>query len=490
MKKVILSAAALMICGFAFAQTPATPQQAEVIGALTGAAVGANTGQSQQNGNDNRVQVMQAGTSQSASTYQSDGSGSGGNLTWISQIGAVSSASGVENNAEVHQMGTDNESTTDQQGDYNSALTRQGMNDDGSARNKAWIRQGTNEQAENNAAEINQDGDDNVAKTKQTYDNNEALVNQIGNGNKAFSIQDGGPNGSTGHAAEINQTGDRNESYANQSGNGARNNALVLQLGDDNESQQVQVNTASAGGSQNFASVTQGDGLNDGWTLNGSVWPVLQGLDDITSGGFNGASYGATSYQYQDGTDNEAEVHQFGGGSQNPPGNYAEQHQDGDSNQAFIQQNAYGSASGGANYARQDQDGDNNIAGVAQNGASHKLWQTQTGNENIAMSTQRGECNQVNTHQLGDMNVVNTAQRGQDNGILVVQDGGHSYSVTQNLPNGSPVGMPNGSNSANILQMDPSGVNPGIDCSFNPVLDVNQNYNVPALTINDVCPGC
>jgi hypothetical protein len=491
MKKVILGAAALMIGTFTFAQSITAPVQAEHIGILPGAAPTANSGQSQQNGNDNRVQVMQAGTNQSASTYQSDGSGTGGNLTWISQIGAVSSASGVANNAEVRQMGTENQSTTDQQGDYNSALTKQGLNDDGSAGNMAWIRQGTNEQAQNNAAEINQDGDDNVAKTKQTFDNNEALINQMGDDNKAFSIQNGGPNGTVGHAAQIDQTGDGNEAYSNQSGNGAQNNALVYQLGDNNESQQVQINSASSGGSQNWASVTQGDGARDGWALNGSIWlGQLTSLDDILTGSFNGDSYGATAYQFQDGTDNQAEVHQFGGGSQNPPGNYAEQHQDGDRNDAFIQQNAYGSAAGGANYARQDQDGNNNQAGVAQLGVGHKLFQTQTGNYNIAMSTQRGECNQVNTHQIGDQNVVNTAQRGIDNGILVVQDGGHSYSVTQNLPNGSPVGMPNGHNSVNVLQLGPSGTNPGIDCTFDPALDINQNYNVPGLSIADVCPGC
>ena len=102
----------------------------------------ANTGLSIQNGNDNKVRVRQAGTQQSVYTYQDNGSGIGANLARVRQTGAVSSASGVQNAADVIQSGSENQSTTRQEGDYNSAITKQGQNDDSSANNRGNIRQG------------------------------------------------------------------------------------------------------------------------------------------------------------------------------------------------------------------------------------------------------------------------------------------------------------------------------------------------------------
>lgn len=484
MKKVILSASALILGGMLYAQTPGTPAAAEVIAPLPLSAVGANTGQSTQNGNENKVLVFQAGTSQSASTYQDDGTGTGDNQISIMQTGNVGPLSGVQNSAEARQSGTENQMIINQQGDTNSSLTRQGQNDASSARNTAWVRQGTGQQAQDNAAEVNQDGDDNIAKVKQTFDNSTSLINQTGDGNKAFTNQDAGPNQTDGHAAEMRQTGDDNQAYSFQEGNGARNNAIVVQEGDDNKSYQTQFNSGTAGGATNDALVAQGDGTI-GTNLLGSIWvSQLQALDDITNGSFNGPSVGAIAYQDQIGAGNDAEIHQFGG---QPGGSdYAEQNQLGDDNDAIIVQNAFGSANGSSNYARQDQDGDSNQAGLAQNGSNHKAYQTQKGDLNIAMSTQRGNGNKLNTHQLGDMNVVNTAQRGTDNGILVVQYGGQSYSVQQNLPPGAN----GGNNQVNVFQTTPDGFNPGIDCGFEDPRTEMGNYNTPTLDIQDVCPGC
>ena len=153
MKKAILCAAALMFGTMAFAQVSGAPT-ASAVPALPGAAANANTGESIQNGNDNKVRVRQAGTSQSVYTNQNDGSGSGGNLAAVQQTGLVNPTSGIANLAEVLQSGSANQSTTLQEGDYNNAVTRQGQNDDSSARNKAWIRQGTGQQAESNHAAI------------------------------------------------------------------------------------------------------------------------------------------------------------------------------------------------------------------------------------------------------------------------------------------------------------------------------------------------
>ncbi|KXN98756.1 hypothetical protein LS48_09350 [Aequorivita aquimaris] len=489
MKKVILGAAALMFCGFAFAQrggveTPTAPTGAETITNLS-VDPNANTGQSTQTGDNNRVQVLQVGTSQSASTYQGNGSGIGGNLALITQVGAIQTTSGVRNDAEVHQMGSENKSITDQQGDYNEALTNQGMNDDGSSNNFAWIRQGTNEQAQDNMAEVNQDGDNNVAKTLQTFDGSSALINQVGDGNMAFSKQNAGANLTGGHQSEIWQQGDENKAFQDQKrGNDGNNSALIAQIGDGNEAQQTQENTGGAAAAQNEAFISQGDGTIASDLTTSIYFGRLTSIDDIQNGSYNPGSTDGRAFQNQLGVGNNAELYQNGDATNGS--NYSEQNQTGDDNAAYVIQNLFGNPNGSGNSAWQDQTGNGNQAGIAQNGNTHKAYQFQDGNDNIAMSTQRGECNQVNTHQLGDDNYVQTAQRGMDNGILVVQDGGHSYSVQQNLTDG----MPNGGNSVNVLQLNPNGTDPGIICDF-PDMDTHTgNYGTPGLVIDDVCPGC
>lgn len=227
MKKVILCAAALMFGTVAMAQVSGTPMgggsQPAVtpVAALPGAAAGANTGQSIQNGNDNKVRVRQAGTSQSVLTNQSDGSGTGGNLAQVTQIGLVQSGSGELNLAEVQQQGSANQTTLLQQGDYNEAITRQGSNDDASSGNKARIQQGAvgAQQAESNYAAIDQDGTNNQAQTDQRYDNSDAWTIQVGDANKSMVYQSAGPNGSSGHDALTEQYGNNNESSIHQ-GNG------------------------------------------------------------------------------------------------------------------------------------------------------------------------------------------------------------------------------------------------------------------------------
>ncbi|PVW14512.1 curlin [Marixanthomonas spongiae] len=490
MKKLMLSAAALMIGAIGFAQVTDTDgdlsPSPNVVAPLPNAAAGANTGESVQNGNDNRVWVRQAGTSQSVYTNQSDGSGIGGNLAKVMQTGAVSAASGVANAADTRQQGTENQSNTIQEGDANEAVTRQGMNDDGSTGNKARIRQGTGQQAQDNFAAIDQDGDGNLASTRQTYDNSDAWTQQVGDENKSMIVQNASPNQSDGHYASVEQQGDLNESFVDQRGNGARNSAYLLQVGDENQSKQYQIATDGKGGTGNDALVVQGDGTV-GTNLIGSIWiGQLLPIDNIANGSFNPGSDRAAAFQRQEGAGNDAEAHQFG------EDNYSEQRQTGDNNDAFVVQNAYGNPNGNSNYAKQLQVGNDNQAGIGQNGTGHKAYQRQYDNNNIAMSTQRGQDNLVNTYQDGDFNHATTGQRGQDNQILLVQRGGHSYSVTQNLPNGTPVGMPNGGNVADILQLGPNGdfANDGIDCTFDPEMDLDMDYSIPDISIDDVCPGC
>ena len=496
MKKVILGLSAFFFCAVGFAQvtdtngnSSPTPQAAVVLG---GTSATGNAGESIQNGNDNRVRVRQAGSNQSAYSVQNDGSGDGGNLARIMQTGSVTGASGFANAADVRQSGTANQSTTNQQGDLNEAVTRQGQNDDGSEGNRAYIQQGVANQAESNFAAIDQDGDDNQAYTLQTYDNSDAWTQQVGNDNWSRIRQDAGPNGTDGHIALVEQTGDDNASDIAQSGAGARNSATAVQLGDGNYAKQIQTTTATAGGVGNEALVAQGDG-SVATDLNATIFfGQLDAVDDVTNGGFSGSSFNGIAFQNQSGEGNDAEIHQFG--DDGVDGNYAEQNQGGLSNDTYIIQNAFGNPNGGANYARQDQDDNasNSQAGIAQNGFNHKAYQRQTGDDNNVMSTQRGNGNIMNSYQDGNQNRATTAQRGRDNQIHVVQRGGHSFVGTQNLPNGSPVGAPNGSNVMDILQLGPAGNfhTDAIDCVIPEAMEPMPTPNIGTFNIDKPCPDC
>ncbi len=493
MKKAILCAAALMFGTMAFAQVSGAPT-ASAVPALPGAAAGANTGESIQNGNDNKVRVRQAGTSQSVYTNQNDGSGSGGNLAAVQQTGLVNPTSGIANLAEVLQSGSANQSTTLQEGDYNNAVTRQGQNDDSSARNKALIRQGTGQQAENNHAAIEQDGDDNLARTQQTYDNSDAWTRQIGDGNKSMIIQNAGPNGTTGHEAMNYQEGDRNESSIDQSGAGARNTAVAIQRADDNQAKQLQTTTATAGsGMGNRAGITQGLALGfSAVPVATSTWiEIINDVDGTASGISHSTqdSYGAKAKQTQHGKLQQADIIQFGGTV--GASNYAEQEQaSGWGNEAGISQGHY-QVGDDSNYAKQYQAGDNNRAGIVQEGSGFKALQDQRGHRNKALSYQTGEDNLLNIHQRGNDNRATSAQHGAANAALIVQRGGHSYVAEQNMDLGQ-FDVSAGGNQIDVLQLGPNGdfATDGIDCDFDPPMNLDMNYNIPDLTIDDVCPDC
>lgn len=466
MKKVILCAGALMIGAIGFAQDiPTAPTQATQVAAKTGAAPGANTGEAIQNGVSHKVQVVQIGTENSSGSYQDDGTGTGGNQAFVWQDGNVQpAASGFLNLSEVRQSGTENESTTFQYGDENSALTRQGQNNSASANNKAYIQQGAPvaQQAVGNWAEVVQDGSRNEALTHQTFDNNRALTTQLGLDNKSYIRQIASPNNSVGHAAEADQEGDKNSSYILQEGNGARNNALAIQLGDNNVAEQKQFNTASTGGSENEATIAQGDGYVNTSLLNSIYTGKIHGIvDDVRNGSFNPGSEAGIAFQKQNGAGNDAEIHQFGSGAE--ASNYAEQEQTQDNNEAIIVQNAFGTPVGGGNYAKQTQNGIANRAGIVQNGIDNRADQKQVmGDNNQVYSTQRGNGNMLNTYQTGDGSIATTAQRGVNNATRVYQADGQSFKVEQGLPPGA---IANGSQ-ADVFQVGPNGTHSPITMSW------------------------
>ncbi|SRX76158.1 curlin [Aequorivita antarctica] len=498
MKKVIFCAVALFVGGMTYAQVTdangnvsPTPN---VIAPLAPAPATANTGLSIQNGHENKVRVRQAGTSQSAYTFQDDGTtGFGENKADVRQTGAVSAASGVANAADVRQSGALNSSATRQEGDNNDAVTRQGQLDGSSTANKARIRQGTGQQAQDNFAAIDQNGDNNWASTQQTYDNSDAWTQQTGDNNKSMILQDAGPNQTDGHYAMNQQIGNENESFINQEGNGARNSARTYQVGDGHQAKQYQTATAGSG-SGNDAGIHQGN--QSGLTLSNvaqeSLTQRIAVINDVDASAnpvyYSPPSDYSKALQVQVGDDNSAGIYQIGGdvvGS-----NYGEQVQEGDNNAAGMTQSMHnlGEAS---NYAKQDQDGNDNIAGLVQQGSNNKSYQAQDGNANKSLAHQAGSGHKLNTHQFGDGSVAHAAQHGADNRALIVQYDGQSYSVQQNM-NLGVLDRSAGGNQANILQMGPDGdFGAGaVDCDFDEPVDLDMNYNFPGVSLDDICGGC
>lgn len=482
MKKVIFCAVALMIGAVGLSQTtptaPTAPASAEALPGIIPGLTTANRAHAIQNGSNNKVAVKQIGTSQNAYSDQGDGTGSGGNQARILQTGNVQAASGVKNNAQVMQRGTENQSTQYQFGDKNKALTNQGMNDSGSEKNRALIQQGATgaQQGEKNLAQIDQDGYKNQARTQQRFDKNEAFTDQDGDKNYADIGQNASPNNSKGHAAEITQNGNDNDAWTRQEGNGARNEATAVQFGDDNYSWQEQ-DASAASGNGNNAAVVQGTNVIN--PLAASIDTYMDTHVDSYHVGNNFNSVRNQAFQFQDGDDNIVAAFQTG------EDNYSEQHQEGDDNEALVAQNFYDpNPANGNNYAKQTQDGDDNTAGIGQNGSNHKALQSQIGSNNRAYSTQQGQYNDVNVHQRGNSNYATTAQRAQDNDILVVQYDGQSAVVEQNLT------MPGGNNTANIYQSGPDGGGGAIDCSFDPQLPMTPRNPIDIFNIPDVCQGC
>lgn len=439
MKKVIFCAGALLFVGLSYGQTPTPPTSPNQASILPGAAVDANRGEADQTGFQQKLKVLQIGTYNSALSEQHDGTGFGENKAQIQQIGNIGPGSGVMNLSEVNQMGSLNQALTDQRGDYNMVLVGQGQTNTASNNNSARVQQGTGGGAgQYNLAEVRQDGDDNLSATRQVYDKNEALTVQDGDDNIAKINQDGRPNLSDGQAAEIWQRGLANQSEVHQLGGaGARNDATSIQFGENNRSFQQQFNTAATS-SANNAFVSQGDGLES--VSRTSLMPMFlfidANVDNITNGAFSGLSYNAVAIQDQDGTLNDAEIHQFGAGSPTL-GNYAHQIQAGDRNTGLVVQNAFGNPNGGGNSVLQEQSGNDNVAGMVQNGSGHSAIQRQNNDWNTVYSTQRGSGNMLNTRQeggsgLGSEAVIWSAQRGNDNLIIAQQHGTNSADIWQN----------------------------------------------------------
>ncbi len=477
MKKVVLSAAALMMFGtIAFAQTSTQSTEAdlrdtaitfpvidvnsiETADKLPAAAATANRGYSEQNatipGALNDMKARQEGEKNSIVGFQTGA----GNMVSMSQMGDVNgnqANSGESNLIYSEQIGQNNDGRLEQQGDKNEILLIQDNDNSfaagGVVGNKADIQQGNNGNAEKNFAAVDQYGDANSAKLFQSWDNSDAFVVQSGVRNTVEINQYADPENSKGHEALVEQFGDDNQSLVNQNadGNKGRNYARVFSAGNNNKSEQTQTTDSDTKG--NVALVNQGVGAGSTALFNTAEYAVVTSVGAVMNGAPNTESDYSEAIQEQAGHDNVAESHQFGAGTSTLNGDYTSQTQDGVGNEAYAFQNAYGSSNGRGNSLQTDQTGDGNYVATGQNGRNQDITVSQDGDDNYSVSTQRGNGHVADIRQMGDMNAAETAQYGVGNSIVISQDGGHSWKAEQDVPGASP----NGGNSLDVIQVGPS----------------------------------
>ena len=441
MKKVVLCAAVMMVGAISFAQTSQTTTTGHTaatsqdpVGANGDAPDTANTGSSRQEGDNQRVQARQQGENNSIETIQSNGAGVGGNQSTALQLSSLDGFTSRRNVIYTEQVGTGNQAFALQVGDDNDAVIEQGLNDDTSSGNSAYIRQidpDEREEDRNNFAGIQQDGTDNSAFTDQNVSFNDANTIQNGANNISEIFQDSESQPSDiengeGHDALVEQVGDANQSSVSQIGFN-RNEGHTAQFGDRNSAQQVQ-NSLQEPGTGNTARIAQGvfgDGTESyiadpDSDLNALDADIDFSLDGVVEGTFSPTNDNI-AYQDQAGSGNNAEIAQFGNF------NNASQAQYGSENNADAIQG------GLENISAQSQEGWGNNAEVGQSDSGNLNYQVQNGDSNNSLVSQNGTDNVNNTFQYGNYNDARVAQQGVHNAALIVQTGGQSYSVQQNL---------------------------------------------------------
>ncbi|MEE2801207.1 MAG: hypothetical protein VX550_03385 [Bacteroidota bacterium] len=411
MNRVNLSVAALLVAGFAFAQSPQTVaspgQQTAPVAVLPAASAGGNYSNIDQKAVGSDATVQQQGTSNISFIDQTGSNASKKNNVDVLQWGNVQPGiSGYLNYSDIKQTGAGNNFDLMQQGDKNENFGLQNGVD-----NSVVVQQGANtpQQAEKNLALSDQDGLENYAEIQQRYDNNKATITQrndvsSGAGNWSYQEQIANPNQSAGHTAVGEQWGDDNTLIQLQEGSASGPNSLG-----------------------NYAQANQGD--------------ALAAPDSAT---------GAFAQQVQLGDGNEAYA------GQKLTNDTSFQEQIGDLNLAEVKQNLSGSNAGGDNHAEQYQDGNLNEARIDQNGNNNIALQEQYGDDNYSKIKQRyGQVtgNEAISYQNGTLNNSVINQQANANMALVDQTGDGQMSViNQNNPlNGSPAAT-SGSNSATVIQ--------------------------------------
>ncbi len=399
MKRVILSASALMLGGFVFAQTPQTvTKKAKQSQELESASKGSNFSQIDQMGIGSDATVQQKGTENASYIEQTGTSQRKRNEAFLLQKGGLITTA-EENYADQTQNGMANYSNVIQLGDENDA----------------WV----NQQGNSNASNIQQGtfifgrSDKNYAQVDQAGDKNDATINQIADNNIAISNQtsvDGARNGNTSYQSQLS-------TFAREG-----NTAISNQAGTNNEAVQVQINGFLQKG--NYAEINQGDADNQ----------------DMAS-----KSY---AEQLQTGARNEAYI------NQRQKGNIAFQKQVGTDNVAIADQSKNGLTEDG-NFVSQLQLGDDNRAVTNQFGDKNSSVQQQLGSDNVSLTiqsfTRMG--NLAQSLQGGNNHDSYINQRSNGNKAMVDQLGtGHKSVINQNTGFTGGNFSTTGNNSATVKQ--------------------------------------
>ncbi|WP_167341772.1 hypothetical protein [Nonlabens sp. SY33080] len=404
MKNLFLTAGAMLIAGAAFAQTPSMVQVPTQQGSPTATAtVGGNYSNINQKAVGSNALVEQQGTANASFIDQTGSDQSNKNEVYVKQWGNVQpSISGHLNYSDITQNGAGNDFTALQQGDENQNFGTQAGFD-----NTVMVKQGANsaQHAEHNIAISDQDGNENSAEIEQYYDNNVATIKQrndqtAGIGNQSYQLQTANPNASAGHTA------------------------IGEQWGDDNKLVQMQDSGSPASGGGNYAESMQGSAAN--------------------------SATNAFAQQKQSGDLNQAYASQLGAN------NTLFQEQLGSGNKAVASQ-ADNPVNGSNLYAEQYQDGTDNEARSKQNGRNNEAYQEQYGLMNYSTIEQRGGVNPNDGNvalsiQDGTLNDSRIKQQARGNTAFADQTGDGQMSViNQNLTsNSSPNG--HGYNSATVIQ--------------------------------------
>ncbi len=417
MKKMMLSAAALLIGSIAVAQVadPGTATNLSTSGNANAAEV--TQGTESYDADYQKARVRQIGLNNSAVIGQNGSAGAveDGNSADILQIGE-------DAQAEIAQNGLANLAFVGQDGGgdglgSNQALINQGQTDAASSGNIGVITQGESGVddeffgAEANEAALTQDGTGNAAGITQLFDFNDATVTQTGVNNASTVRQESLDLSTDGLEATVSQTGDLNIAVVDQAhdeglANGGRSTATTTQIGDANQALQIQRSTAAQGETGETAVINQG---------------------------VNYASNLAEAIQDQRGAGNYAEINQDGsadGPNAGDPGDYAKQRQVGYNNNALANQDTTNGV-GDANFSFQDQAGNDNGSNHDQSGGANYAQSAQYGNNNLVNTDQLGQGNRAHVTQIWSNSVANTSQEGAANFALVHQNEGNSSAVTQ-----------------------------------------------------------
>lgn len=302
-----------------------------------------------------------------------------------------------------------------------------------------------------------------VRQAPNTFENT-ATISQTGVLNRAGQNQTGLTNSATAtQETDLTNLSEVNEIYINESrqtqiqgeGQELANNASVNQFGVNHDASQFQ------DGEGNDVSSTQIDDDQNSVQIQQGVGNSATSVQDGNAAQTTGDN---SVYQFQMGDDNTAVANQSGDNLD------IEQSQMGNGNSATATQGVMPgdqSDNTGASWITQVQDGESNVADAFQSGRQQDAFQSQTGNNNLAQSSQEdrmntsiqvqagddlvGEVNQsgwsqfASQEQSGTLNVAIATQSGDGNDSYQIQtgDGDSSFNGGVNLSDVFQAGVKN-----------------------------------------------